>query len=544
MKERIASFFRKLPIARKFTLSVVLLILVIMIVVNALIITYQKNALREEMENSQLLLIHNFAKDNIEPLMFLDPLKLDEHLQVVSQTPGCVYALVADRTGRVVAHTDRKQLGTMISRYAVSPSPAPTADLQGPIQTNTETSIKEITVPVEIGYERIGTAVAGFSKERMDGLIASSLTGLERYIIIISGIMLLTGIGGAFMLSKVLTTPMRNLRRRMESVRAGVLDIEIEQNGPDCHKVLMCGRTDCPAFGKSRCWTVKGTKCYGLSQDNMQDKIELCRNCPVYMEASGDEIGELIESFNDMVIRLKESIDDLERSNREKARLEKLSALGEMSMTVAHEVKNPLNAIRGAVSYLKNNFEGEVLSEFLSIIEQETKRLNEIVTEYLVFSKPAPLKLITSDLNRAIVDMVSLVRQEAAEHNVEIVTNLDEALEPFCFDLQQIKQALLNILVNALDATLPGDTIRIATGVRDGKVDVIIQDSGQGIDKEIIPEIFKPFYTTKTRGSGLGLACVERIIRDHQGEISVRSETEKGTEFIISLPMDNSHERN
>jgi signal transduction histidine kinase len=74
--------------------------------------------------------------------------------------------------------------------------------------------------------------------------------------------------------------------------------------------------------------------------------------------------------------------------------------------------------------------------------------------------------------------------------------------------------------------------------VRDGKVDVIIQDSGQGIDKEIIPEIFKPFYTTKTRGSGLGLACVERIIRDHQGEISVRSETERGTEFIISLPME------
>ena len=393
-------------------------------------------------------------------------------------------------------------------------------------------------VPVEIGYERIGTAVAGFSKERMDGLIAGSLTGLERYIIIISGIMLLTGIGGAFMLSKVLTTPMRNLRGKMQSVRAGVLDIAIEEHGPDCRKVLMCGRADCPAFGKSRCWTVKGTKCYGLSQDNMQDKIELCRNCPVYREASGDEIGELIESFNDMVIRLKESMDELERSNREKARLEKLSALGEMSMTVAHEVKNPLNAIRGAVSYLKNNFEGEVLNEFLSIIEQETKRLNEIVTEYLVFSKPAPLKLITSDLNRAIVDMVDLVRQEATENNVEIVTNLDEALEPFRFDLQQIKQALLNILVNALDATLPGDTIRIATGVREGMVDVIIQDSGQGIVKEIIPEIFKPFYTTKTRGSGLGLACVERIVRDHRGEISVMSETGKGTEFIISLPME------
>jgi len=103
---------------------------------------------------------------------------------------------------------------------------------------------------------------------------------------------------------------------------------------------------------------------------------------------------------------------------------------------------------------------------------------------------------------------------------VEIVTNFDEALEPFCFDLQQIKQALLNILVNALDATLPGDTIRIATGVRDGKVDVIIQDSGQGIDKEIIPEIFKPFYTTKNTWIGAGTPPVSSA---SSGTIRARS---------------------
>jgi two-component system sensor histidine kinase HydH len=538
MKARIASFFRKLPIAQKFTFSVVLLILVIMVAVNALIITYQKNALREEMENSQLLIIRNFAKDNAEPLMFLDPLALEEHLQVVSQTPGCVYALVTDHSGRVVAHTDRKQLGAILNRYAIQASPVKAANQQGPDPSIAETSIKELAVPVEIGYERIGTAVAGFSKERMDGIISGSLTALERYIIIISGIMLLTGIGGAFLLSKVLTTPMRNLREKMERVRSGALDITIAESGPDCRKLLLCDRSDCPAFGKSRCWTIKGTKCFGLSQDSMQDKIELCRNCQVYREASGDELGELIESFNDMVLRLRESIEELEKSNREKARLERLSALGEMSMTVAHEVKNPLNAIRGAVSYLKENFEGEVLNEFLSIIEQETKRLNEIVTEYLVFSKPAPLKLGNADLNKAIIDMVNLVRQEATEKNVEIATNLDTAVKPFFFDLQQIKQALLNLLVNALDATHPGDTIRISTGARESMVDVIIQDNGQGIGKEILPEIFKPFYTTKTRGSGLGLACVERIIRDHQGDISVLSETGKGTEFIISLPVE------
>ena len=490
MKARLLSLFRTLPIAHKFTFSVVLLILVIMITVNALIITHQSRALREEMEGSHLLIVRDLAKNLVEPLMFLDPLKLDELLLVTAQTPGCVYVMASDRTGRVVAHTDRKLLGTVFGQYVVGKSPDISEVKRERIAESPETVIREIQVPVKIGYEQIGTVVAGFSKERIEGLIAESLRGLEQYIFIISGIILITGIGGAVLLARVITTPMRNLKEKMEQIRSGNLD------------VISVGPV--------------------LAQLN----------------ASGDELGELIRTFDEMVLRLRASLDELEKSNSEKARLEKLSALGEMSMTVAHEVKNPLNAIRGAVSYLKDNFEGEVLREFLLIIEQETARLNEIVTQYLVFAKPTPLKLRTADLNRVVSDVVNLVRQEATENNVELLMDLDERAAPCSFDLQQIKQALLNILVNALDATRAGDTIRVYTAARDGHVDVIIRDTGPGISEEVIPDIFKPFYTTKTRGSGLGLACVERIVRDHHGEIVVKTDQGKGTEFIISLPME------
>jgi two-component system, NtrC family, sensor histidine kinase HydH len=489
MKNLFSSLFRRLPIAHKFTFSVAFLILVIMFVVNALIITYQKNAIREEMDVSHLLVTRNSAKDIIEPLMFLDPLKLDEHLQVTSQTPGCVYALITDKSGRVVAHTDRKMLGIVIDRFAADKSSAP-ADLRESVTESQDLSTQEIRVPVTIGYEQIGTVIAGFSKARMEGLIDESLSGLEHYIVIISGIMMMIGMGGAILLARVLTTPMRHLKEKMERVRSGDLNVVPLQAG--------------------------------MQPGSAHNKF-------------GDEIEELIETFDDMVIRLHESLDELEKSNREKARLEKLSALGEMSMTVAHEIKNPLNAIRGAVSYLKDNFEGEVLTEFLSIIEQETKRLNEIVTEYLLFSRPTLVKLRTADLNQAVSDIVNLVRQEATGNNVEMATSLDEAVKPFSFDLQQVKQALLNLLVNALDASRPGDTIRTATVSRGAYVDVIIEDTGKGIGEDILPEIFKPFYTTKTRGSGLGLACVERIIRDHQGEVSVLSEPGKGTRFIVTL---------
>ena len=279
------------------------------------------------------------------------------------------------------------------------------------------------------------------------------------------------------------------------------------------------------------------TACSEVHPGMSSDIRQRCRTCVVYRETCGDEIGELAETFNEMVRRLRDSLHELERTTQEKARLEKMSALGEMSMTVAHEIKNPLNAIRGAVVYLQNNFQGEVLREFLGIIEAETKRLNEIVTNYLVFSRPAPLRKEMADLNRAVSDVVSLMRQEAREEDKEILLQTDESLRPFRFDVHQIKQALLNLLVNAVDATEPGDSITIRTVARDGMADVIIKDTGAGIPGTVLPEIFRPFYTTKTRGSGLGLPCVERIVRDHGGDIRVTSEPDAGSEFLISIPM-------
>ncbi|HWR89776.1 MAG TPA: ATP-binding protein, partial [Dissulfurispiraceae bacterium] len=404
-------------------------------------------------------------------------------------------------------------------------------------------TVKEIRVPVKVGYEVMGMAVAGFSTQGIDAVIEDTMRGLRNHILLVSALVMAGGIWGSLWLARVLTTPMNRLKDGMEQVQQGNLDVEVPNEYlADCREMLGCFRDDCPAFGRKRCWTVPDTLCFGSAQGGAAGKIAMCRDCAVYRESCGDEIGELIEGFNEMTGRLKKSMEELEETNREKTRLEKLSALGQMSMTVAHEIKNPLNAIRGAVSYLQNNFQGEVLREFLSIIEDETKRLNEIVTSYLRFSKPSPLNLRVADLNDTIGETVELIRQEATENNVEVVTALDDRIPPFSFDPNQFKQALLNILVNALDATKEGDTIRVATEFVDSRAQISVKDTGTGISEEVTSEIFKPFFTTKTRGSGLGLACVERIIRDHRGDVTVTSEAGKGTEFRISLPVDDSRQ--
>lgn len=534
----IRAVFRRLSIVQKFSVSVILLIFLIMIILSTLIIEHQRKTLKAEMDSSQKLIINNFAKDIVEPLMFLDPLRLDEHTNIISQTTECIYVMVINNEGLVVSNTNRRLLGQTMPILEGNKTYLSFIQQQGFFQNISELSVEEIAVPVKIGHEIIGMAVIGFSKERMETFISKNLKGLKNHIIVISALIMLLGILGSFGLARALTTPMKKLKDKMQCVQTG--DLSVDDTGgnlPNCWEIMQCNEKECPAYGKKRCWSVTGTRCYGKIQQDVVEKISDCRKCIVYRESCGDEIGELVEAFNDMVIKLRNSIRELEEINIEKAHLEKLSAIGEMSMTVAHEIKNPLNAIKGAASYLKDNFKGEVLREFLSIIEEETNRLNDIVSSYLMFAKPAPLKLDISDLNKIIMETVNLIRQEATDSNKEVIARLDDNIPPFMMDAQQIKQALLNILVNSLDATEEGDTIEILSYILDGKINIVIRDTGSGISETIISDIFKPFYTTKTRGSGLGLACVDRIIKDHKGTISIKSEVGKETEFTIAFPL-------
>lgn len=535
---RIKVMLRRLSLGQKISAAVILLIFFIMLIVNILIFTRQQNLLKEELSKNHLVVTNNLSKDAVEPLIIKDPLRLDEIVRLTAQTPGCIYAAIIDFNKRIVAHTDRRWLGAILSDETQVHSHSVADNKRARLADSSNPDIKEIRIPINAGYEEIGLAIAGFSKDSIDMVIENNLRELKNHLLLISSFVMLIGIWGSFWLARLLTMPMKKLKDKMELVQTGNLNVEVANDYlVNCWDVLGCNEKNCPAYGKQRCWTISATKCNGKQQGDVFQKIHDCRNCPVYKESCGDEVGELIEVFNQMIKRLNESIMELEEKNRENARLEKLSALGEMSMTVAHEIKNPLNAIKGAVSYLQSNFKGDVLKEFLYIIEQEVKRLNEIVTTFLRFSKPSPLQTEVDDINRVIKETVELIRQEATENNVEVVTSLDGGLPLFEFDSRQLKQAFLNILVNSLDATKAGDTIWIITENKDSRAVIKIRDSGEGISEELISEIFKPFFTTKTRGSGLGLACVERIIKDHKGDISVRSEPGKGAEFEIILPI-------
>jgi signal transduction histidine kinase len=258
----------------------------------------------------------------------------------------------------------------------------------------------------------------------------------------------------------------------------------------------------------------------GLVERGLNENIDVTSN---------DEIGELSGAYNEMVVKLRQSISEQDRLSR-------LAATGELSATLAHEIKNPLNAISVAATYLRENYRGKLINEFIKIIQSEATRINKLTTNLLNFAKPQNPEPATSDINELVKETALLLKQEAMENNVEIDINKDTDISPFNFDYNQIKQVLLNLVINAFDAVESGGKITIQTTTSNGKVLLVVEDNGKGISGEDLKNIFNPFFTTKTRGTGLGLAISKKIAKEHGGDLQIENKPSKGSRFTLKLP--------
>ena len=243
---------------------------------------------------------------------------------------------------------------------------------------------------------------------------------------------------------------------------------------------------------------------------------------------SNDEIGELSRSFNDMLNRLDKAIEEQERMCR-------LAATGELAATLAHEIKNPLNAISGAASYIGKNTKGSLTREFVSIITSEVSRINKLTTTLMSFSKTAPPNPEPNDLNILVKESLALLSKESPDLQVNIVEELEEGLSLMDFDYNQIKQVIINLLINAYDAVDENGIIRVKTWHEKNNAYLAVEDNGSGIPPEIIHNIFNPFFTTKTRGTGLGLAVSKRIAKEHGGDLTVKSTQGEGSIFTLEF---------
>lgn len=235
-------------------------------------------------------------------------------------------------------------------------------------------------------------------------------------------------------------------------------------------------------------------------------------------------------------------ITDLKRLEEESKRSERLSALGNLAAGVAHEVRNPLNAIAIAAQRLKKEFKPvkaeKDYESFLNSILSEIKRLDQIVNQFLSLARSQKLNLEPTDAAFYLSEILNFVKIEAEEKKIIVRKKLEDSAT-VKIDRPEMKKALLNIILNGIEATEPGGTLTLETHKRpeEHRFEIVISDTGKGISKEDLPKIFQPYFSTKEKGSGLGLAIAHRIVSDHKGKIEVESIKGKGTSFVINLPL-------
>jgi signal transduction histidine kinase len=256
----------------------------------------------------------------------------------------------------------------------------------------------------------------------------------------------------------------------------------------------------------------------------------------VVVIASGIFIGMAL-TFNKRLSREVElKTKELKESQELLLRSERFAAVGKAAAYVSHEIKNPLMVIGGLAQQVSRRLEQPDLKEKLGIILGEVRRLENFLSELRDFTRPArPVKEII-DLNRIIQDVHMLMEGEAKKRKITITEHLDPGLPSVMADPGQLKQVLLNLLKNSMEAMDSGGEITLSSGAEGPYVWFSVRDTGCGMPPEVLEKIFDPFFTTKEKGTGLGLAVIHKIITDHRGTVTVESEPDKGTTFTVKLP--------
>lgn len=275
-----------------------------------------------------------------------------------------------------------------------------------------------------------------------------------------------------------------------------------------------------------------------------------------------DEFGQLGSSFNKLAdslakekadrLALLESLErqveartaELKRAQDRMVQAEKLSSLGRLAASVAHEINNPLAGILTYAKLIIRTLEAGPVKErdvalavkHLQLVQRESERCTAIVRNLLDFARERPLSVSDADINRAIEEALTLVGHQADLQNIEVVRDLGE-VPPLHADFGQLRQAIVNIVINACDAMPKGGRLHVATRFEDDRIVLRVTDTGGGIPPHILPRILDPFFTTKEKGTGLGLSVVYGIVERHRGTIDFDSREGDGTTVTIKLPL-------
>jgi len=593
--------------------------------------------------------------------------------------PSIAYIVVTDDENRLLAHTF---LGTIprtdpafrenaASLPDKSSGPLTSPALASPVlKPDARLEESEILMPVYEGLYRIGTIRIGQDVEYINRVISK----FSLFHLIFTGFITLTGFLFGLYISKIITRPISALTTAVSEIARGNLNARIRLGRRDsCRQILNCERIDCPAYANDgpRCWFIENTHCRGTEQ--VSDKLETCKSCPVYKQQVGDEFVQLADAFNHMTARLQQSETELRRSEeryrllfntdpnpvfvvasdsqlildvndraaevygypkaslismpftklgyadegqdisaafsrlrseeklcsqlpkmRRKAsngevvweniyfcrytymgkesiiattsditelietetkliQAGKMATLGEMSTGMAHELNQPLNAIKLGSEFLQKmiELEGRVpeeeLREVAADMSKEVDRATAIINHLRQFGRKSTIDKHKVDVNVPARGVFSVLGQQLKVNNIKVALELEDDLPLILADENRLEQVFINLIINARDAMLkrreegskaPPMVLTVRSFIENDLVTLTVSDTGTGIPATVQGRVFEPFYTTKEvgKGTGLGLSISYGIIRDFEGTIEFETEENVGTTFKVSFP--------
>jgi signal transduction histidine kinase len=515
----------------------------------------------------------------------------------VGFSPHLLYALIADRTGRAIAHSERAKEG------AIVPERRRLAELLAldPVHRfgalYEKGRIYEATLPVQLDGQPFGSIRLGVSP----ALLRRELDASLRRGIAFAGVSLFVALLVALSLARVILRPIRTLRAQVDRLRRGEFELAGSAGGGDEVAELAAQLRQ---LGQQ----IQSDRLTMLSErtrlqhvvDHLEDGIiflnddgqilfynraaDLVVGRPLE-QAVGRRLGEVFDpahplrrllepalgartSFRNSAVALPTAggpreflvslllVADSDRAMGAMVLLKdldsiktlqslisysaKLAALGRLTSSVAHEVKNPLNAMMIHMELLREKLRGaaEEVQQSLEVIAAEVYRLDRVVQGFLRFVRPQELSLKPVDLNAVLHEVAALLEAEWRAQGIRFECRLDRPLPPVLADAELIRQVLLNVMLNACQAMPAGGAVRVLTDAGDGEfVSARIIDDGVGIPPADLDKIFRLYYTTKPDGNGIGLSMVYRILQMHDGLIDVASVEGRGTTVTIRLPV-------